>query len=89
MVAKLACFLHLQPPGLCVGVQRLEVPPARALASRGEWRSSDELDFSSFPPPTPVSSDCIVCMGAVLAPMLGAGRGGCGYRSNLYIPTYS
>ena len=45
MAAKLACFLHLQPSGLCVGVQRLEVPPARALASCGEWRSSDESDF--------------------------------------------
>ena len=39
--------------------------PACALASCGEWRNSDEFGFSSFPPPSPVSSDCICVYGGL------------------------
>ena len=89
MAAKLACFLHLQPPGLFVGVQRLEVPLRARLQAVESGEAATNLVFRRSRRRPLVSSNCIVCMGAVLAPMLGAGRGGCGYRSNLYIPTYS
>ena len=88
MVAKLACFLHLQPPGLCVGVQRLEVPLRARLQAVESGEAATNWIFV-----VPAADPCLLrlyCVyGAVLAPMLGAGRGGCGYRSNLYIPTYS
>ena len=45
MVAKLACFLHLQPPGLCVGVQRLEVPLRARLQAVESGEAATNTDF--------------------------------------------
>ena len=71
---KLACFLQLQLPGLCVSVQRQEVPLRARLQAVESGEAATNTDFrrSRRRPLSPPS--VFVCMGGCTRADADAGR---------------